>query len=175
MLQVPFIRENTDLVITKLSKRNLDARPMIDKVLDLDEQRRSAQAKLDSVLAQSNTISKEIGLLFKSGKAEEANQLKLQTTALKEESKQLGETLNRVTHELGEILHNIPNVPHDLVPEGATEDDNVEVFRAGEVPELGEEALPHWELAKFYDIIDFELGNKITGAGFPVYKGQENN
>ena len=172
MLQVPFIRENTDLVIEKLGKRNIDARPLIEQVLDLDEKRRNTQTKLDGVLAQSNTLSKEIGNLFKSGKAEEANQLKIKTTELKEESKKLSEDLNRVTHELGELLHNIPNVPHDLVPEGASEDDNLEVFRAGDIPELGEQALPHWELAKHYDIIDFELGNKITGAGFPVYKGQ---
>ncbi|MBT8254474.1 MAG: serine--tRNA ligase [Flavobacteriaceae bacterium] len=172
MLQVPFIRENTEAVIKGLAKRNLDAKSMIDDVLRFDEERRKLQTKLDNVLAESNSLSKEIGVLYKSGKGDEANALKVRTTQLKEESKQLNDQLNEASTTLNELLHNIPNVPNDLVPDGQDEEDNLEVHRAGDVPDLGDNAKPHWELAKEYDIIDFELGNKITGAGFPVYKGK---
>ncbi len=172
MLQVPFIRDNKAIVIERLSKRNIDATKMIDDVIALDEKRRSIQTELDNTLAESNTISKEIGSLFKSGKAEEANALKAKTGELKEASKTLSEQLNTTAESLQELLFQIPNVPHESVPVGNSEEDNEEVFRAGTIPTLHEGALPHWELAKQYDIIDFELGNKITGAGFPVYKGK---
>ena len=172
MLQVPFIRENKDLVITSLKKRNIDASEIIADVLNLDEERRSLQTNLDNTLAESNSLSKEIGILFKSGETEKANLLKEKTSQLKETSKALTEQLNSKTEALSELLYTIPNVPNELVPAGNTEDDNEEVYREGDIPELGENALPHWELAKKYDIIDFELGNKITGAGFPVYKGK---
>ncbi len=172
MLQVPFIRENKAEVIERLSKRNIDAVKMIDAVIVLDEKRRSIQAQLDTVLAESNTISKQIGGLYKSGKVEEANVLKAKTGELKEKSKTLAETLTTVEGELKDLLYQIPNVPHDSVPVGNSEADNEELLRAGDVPKLHEGALPHWELAKKYDIIDFELGNKIAGAGFPVYKGK---
>ncbi|WP_298237387.1 serine--tRNA ligase [uncultured Algibacter sp.] len=172
MLQVPFIRENKDLVITRLAKRNIDATNMIDQVIALDEDRRRIQSNLDNTLAESNTISKEIGNLFKAGKAQEANLLKEKTSLLKESSKQLSEDLNRKSNELNELLYKIPNVPNEIVPAGNTDEDNEEVFKEGDIPVLHDEALPHWELAKKYDIIDFELGNKITGAGFPVYKGK---
>lgn len=172
MLQVPFIRDNKAIVIERLSKRNIDATKMIDDVIALDEKRRSIQTELDNTLAESNTISKEIGNLFKSGKVEEANALKAKTGELKEASKTLSEQLNTTAESLQELLFQIPNVPHESVPEGNSEEDNQEVFRAGTIPTLHEGALPHWELAKQYDIIDFELGNKITGAGFPVYKGK---
>lgn len=172
MLQVPFIRDNKAIVIERLSKRNIDATKMIDDVIALDEKRRSIQTELDNTLAESNAISKEIGSLFKSGKAEEANALKAKTGELKEASKTLSEQLNTTAESLQELLFQIPNVPHESVPEGNSEEDNEEVFRAGTIPTLHEGALPHWELAKQYDIIDFELGNKITGAGFPVYKGK---
>lgn len=172
MLQVPFIRENKNLVVDRLTKRNMDATKMIDEVLKLDEDRRKIQAELDNTLAELNRLSKEIGMLFKSGQAEKANEAKAQTGNLKETSKRLSDDLNNVSEGLQELLHKIPNVPHPSVPEGNTDDDNEVVFEEGEVPELGENALPHWELAKKYDIIDFELGNKITGAGFPVYKGK---
>ncbi|APY10807.1 serine--tRNA ligase [Seonamhaeicola sp. S2-3] len=172
MLQVPFIRENKDLVIERLAKRNIDATNDINQVIALDEDRRKIQTELDNTLAESNALSKEIGMLFKSGKVEEANQIKTKTGQLKETSKKLTEDLNNKTNELNELLYKIPNVPNSIVPAGNTEDDNEEVYREGDIPVLEEGALPHWELAKKYDIIDFELGNKITGAGFPVYKGK---
>lgn len=172
MLQIQNIRENKESIINALKKRNIDAGPMISKVLELDEKRRSIQTELDATLAESNKLSKEIGMLFKSGKAEEANILKEKTAGLKEASKKLGDDLNTTANELQQQLYLIPNVPHDSVPAGNSDEDNEEVFREGDIPTLSEEALPHWELAKKYDIIDFELGVKITGAGFPVYKGK---
>lgn len=141
-------------------------------ILDLDEKRRSIQTELDATLAESNKLSKEIGMLFKSGKAQEANTLKEQTAGLKDASKQLGEELTATATALQEQLYLIPNIPHESVPAGNTDEDNVEIFREGSIPELVEGALPHWELAKKYGIIDFELGVKVTGAGFPVYKGK---
>ncbi|TRZ43962.1 serine--tRNA ligase [Robertkochia solimangrovi] len=172
MLQVQFIRDHKDEVIKKLAIRNIDAAPMIEKVLSLDEERRGVQTKLDNTLAESNKLSKEIGNLFKSGKAAEANEMKAKTAELKESSRELSEKLNETANELTELLYKIPNVPHPSVPAGNSDEDNEEIFREGEVPELYEGALPHWELAKKYDIIDFDLGAKITGAGFPVYKGK---
>ncbi|WP_431128914.1 serine--tRNA ligase [Flagellimonas flava] len=172
MLQLQTIRENKEGIITALKKRNLDIEPILSAVLDLDEKRRSIQTELDATLAESNKLSKEIGILFKSGKAAEANTLKEQTAGLKEASKQLGEELNATAEALQEQLYLIPNIPHESVPAGNTDEDNEEVFRQGDIPELMEGALPHWELAKKYDIIDFESGVKITGAGFPVYKGK---
>lgn len=172
MLQVPFIREHQELVINRLAKRNLDATEMIDEVIKLDEERRQTQSELDNTLAESNSLSKEIGMLYKSGNTDQANALKKRTTQLKDDSKALTEKLNTVSEKLDELLYKIPNVPNDLVPAGNSEDDNEEVFREGDIPELPKNALPHWELASKYDIIDFELGNKITGAGFPVYKGK---
>ncbi len=172
MLQVPFIREHTNLVINRLAKRNIDATQMIADVIELDEQRRELQTKLDNEKAESNAISKEIGNLFKSGEAQKANLLKEKTTQLKETIKDLEQQLNEKAEALNELLYKIPNVPNEMVPAGNSDEDNEEVYREGEIPTLDEGALPHWELAKKYDIIDFELGNKITGAGFPVYKGK---
>ncbi|PTM08840.1 MAG: serine--tRNA ligase [Bacteroidetes bacterium] len=172
MLQVPFIRENQELVIERLKKRNLDATEMINEVIKLDEERRQTQTELDNTLAESNALSKEIGMLYQSGKAEEANAIKDKTAQLKEDSKALNDKLNTTSEILEELLYKIPNVPNEIVPAGNTEADNEEVFREGDIPTLSKNAIPHWELAKKYDIIDFELGNKITGAGFPVYKGK---
>ncbi|MEP0131769.1 MAG: serine--tRNA ligase [Eudoraea sp.] len=172
MLQLQALRTNKDQIAKALKKRNFDAELHLDKVLNLDEKRRALQTDLDNTLAEGNKLSKEIGLLFKSGKAEEANQIKQKTTQLKEDSKRLTEELNAVADELEEALYQIPNVPHESVPAGNSEEDNEEVFREGDIPVLGGDAKPHWELAKKYDIIDFELGVKITGAGFPVYKGK---
>ena len=172
MLQLQNIRENQETIITALKKRNIDAAPMISKVLELDEKRRSIQTELDATLAESNKISKEIGILFKTGKAQEANVLKEKTAGLKEASKKLGDDLNTTAEELQQQLYLIPNVPHESVPAGNSEEDNEEIFKEGDIPTLSDGALPHWELAKKYDIIDFELGVKITGAGFPVYKGK---
>lgn len=150
----------------------MDATPMVENVIRVDKIRRATQTELDASLAESNRLSREIGALFKSGKKEEANLLKEKTAALKEDAKRLGEALNTASDELQSLLYQIPNVPHSLVPNGKTADDNEEVFKEGEIPKLNHDALPHWELAKKYDIIDFELGVKITGAGFPVYKGK---
>ncbi|MAM18405.1 MAG: serine--tRNA ligase [Christiangramia sp.] len=172
MLQVSNIAENKDAYIQALKKRKFDAEEVFDKVLSLDEKRKSTQAKLDETLSSSNKLSKEIGLLFKNGEHQKANLLKEKTGKLKEDSKILSEELNAAVEELQKLLYTIPNIPHESVPEGTSDADNEEVFREGEVPELAEGSLPHWELAKKYDIIDFELGNKITGAGFPVYKGK---
>ncbi|GAA3778647.1 serine--tRNA ligase [Corallibacter vietnamensis] len=172
MLQIPFIRENKALVIERLAKRNIDATQSINDVITLDEDRRNLQTQLDTLKAESNSISKEIGNLFKSGKAQEANALKEKTTQIKEETKQLEQALNDKAEALSHLLYQLPNVPHESVPAGNTDEDNEEIFREGDIPTLVDGALPHWELAKKYDIIDFELGNKITGAGFPVYKGK---
>ena len=172
MLQVPFIRENKELVIKRLEKRNIDATKMIGDVIAFDEDRKRIQTELDNTLAESNTLSKEIGNLYKSGEAQKANLLKEKTSELKEASKELAEALNSKIEALTELLYKIPNVPHELVPRGNSELDNQEIYKEGDIPVLHKNALPHWELAKKYDIIDFELGNKITGAGFPVYKGK---
>ncbi len=172
MLQLQNIRDHKEQYIQALTKRNLDGAALFDNVLQLDEERRATQTKLDSVLAESNKLSKEIGGLFKSGQVEEANALKAKTATLKESSKELSDTLTTVSQQLQEALYQIPNIPHPSVPAGNSEEDNEEVYKEGTIPELQEGALPHWELAKKYDIIDFELGVKITGAGFPVYKGK---
>ena len=172
MLQVPFIRDNQDLVIKRLAKRNIDASSMIANVITFDEERRALQSQLDNTLAESNALSKEIGMLFKSGEVQKANVLKEKTATLKESTKQLTEQLNLKVNTLQELLYKIPNVPHESVPKGNSDEDNEEIYKEGDIPVLSENALPHWELAKKYNIIDFELGNKITGAGFPVYIGK---
>lgn len=172
MLQIAYIRENQDKVIKALAKRNLDATEMIQKVIDLDEQRRSSQVELDNLLAESNKLSKEIGELMRNGEKSKAEILKEKTGKFKDRTAYLKETLNTVTDELTNLLYQIPNTPAEIVPEGKTADDNLNVFESGEIPVLFNGALPHWELAKKYDIIDFDLGAKITGAGFPVYKGK---
>lgn len=172
MLQVPFIKENKDLVIERLAKRNIDATSIINDVISFDEDRKRIQTELDNTLAESNTLSKDIGNLYKSGEAQKANLLKEKTSQLKETSKALSDTLNAKVEALNQLLYKIPNVPNASVPAGTTDEDNEETFREGDIPVLHDGALPHWELAKKYDIIDFELGNKIAGAGFPVYKGK---
>ena len=172
MLQVPFIRENKDLVIAGLAKRNIDATNLINEVISFDEERRRIQTELDGLLAESNALSKEIGNLFKSGETQKANILKEKTSQIKEKTKELNEALNNKIDDLNQLLYKIPNVPNSLVSKGSSEEDNEEVYKEGDIPVLHDGALPHWELAKKYDIIDFELGNKITGAGFPVYKGK---
>lgn len=172
MLQLQVIRDRKEEITIALKKRNIDATSVLDTILQLDEKRRATQTQLDATLAESNKLSKEIGMLFKTGKAQEANVLKEKTVALKEDSKTLGDDLNAAAEELQTLLYQIPNVPHESVPAGSTEEDSEEIFKEGEIPTLIADALPHWELAKKYDIIDFELGVKITGAGFPVYKGK---
>jgi serine--tRNA ligase len=172
MLQLNTIREEKDRVLAGLKKRNFKELGLIDEIIALDEKRRSTQLALDESLAKSNTLSKEIGSLFKSGETEKANALKAETATLKDTIKTLTDTLNSTVESLNDLLYRVPNIPNELVPEGTSEVDNVVVFEAGEIPNLGKDALPHWELAKKYDLIDFELGVKLTGAGFPVYKGK---
>ncbi len=172
MLQVTDIRENKEKYIKALAKRGIDAASVLEEVLNIDEERRSSQAQLDEVLAQSNSYSKEIGKLFQTGETQKANELKEKTVELKESSKQLNEQMVNAAEKLQQLLYTLPNIPNDLVPAGTDENDNEEIYKEGEIPKLIEGALPHWELAKKYDLIDFELGVKITGAGFPVYKGK---
>ena len=173
MLQVPFIRDNQKLVLEGLAKRNFaNAKEIIESVIEADETRRKIQVLLDNTLAESNALSKEIGLFFKTGQVQKATLVKEKTGKLKEQSKDLNDQLNTASKNLQELLYQIPNIPHTSVPSGQSEEDNEEVFREGAIPKLHSEALPHWELVKKYDIIDFELGTKITGAGFPVYKGK---
>ena len=170
MLQISYIRENKDLVINGLKKRNFKELELVEEAISLDENRRLIQTELDNALAESNKLSKEIGALMKEGKRQEAEQAKAQTADLKEQVKQYTASLEETVNALNNILYRIPNIPNAIVPEGKTAEDNLTVFQAGEIPHLFEGALPHWELAKKYNIIDFELGVKLTGAGFPVYK-----
>ena len=172
MLQIAYIRENQEKVVKALAKRNFDASELIALVVELDEKRRSTQVELDNILAESNKLSKEIGELMKAGKKEEAAAIKEQTADFKETTKNLTEVLNAVTEQLTQELYKLPNTPSEIVPEGKSADDNLNVFESGEVPTLHEGAVPHWDLIKKYDIIDFELGTKITAPGFPVYKGK---
>ncbi len=173
MLSLPYIRENKELVIKGLHVRNFqNAEILVEKVIEVDGKRRSVQTELDNILSESNKISKEIGKLFQSGEVQKANIAKEKTGQLKEKSKVLSDTLDEVETELNELLYQIPNIPNKLVPTGNSEEDNEVVYEEGEIPQLHDKAVPHWDLCKKYDIIDFELGNKITGAGFPVYKGK---
>lgn len=172
MLQIAFIRENQEKVIKALAKRNIDAKSIVDEVVQLDEKRRATQVEMDNILSETNKLSKEIGDLMKNGEKQKAEILKQKVLLQKEKSKELADITDELAKELTEKLYTLPNLPADIVPEGKTPEDNLNVFQAGEVPTLHEGALPHWELVKKYDIIDFELGVKITGAGFPVYKGK---
>ena len=172
MLDLSVVRTQREQVITALKKRGIDASTLVDNALLADEKRRGFQSTLDLKLALANSLAKEIGELYKSGKTEQANNKKEESIALKAETKALQTQLAEAETTLHELLCSIPNIPNPLVPDGQSEDDNKEVFRAGEVPTLNEKALPHWELAAKYDLINFELGNKITGAGFPVYNGK---
>lgn len=171
MLTLKQIRENAEGVVERLRKKHFEAREAIDEVLSLDEIRRNAQQELDASLARQKAIAKEIGDLMKKGAKEQAEAIRAQVASLKELSKKLEDKKEEAESKIREILLSVPNLPADIVPEGATAEDNVCVKTGGVTPDLGEEALPHWELAKIYDLIDFELGVKISGAGFPVYKG----
>jgi len=172
MLQINYIKENSQEVIKRLAIKNFKAEEIISKIINVDNNRREIQKNLDDTLAKSNTIAKEIGNLYKSGNIDEANNLKKQTGILKKQSKELGELFDKTATELKELLLLVPNIPHIEVPKGNSENDNKIVEEGGNLPEMQADAMPHWELAKKYDIIDFDLGNKITGAGFPVYKGK---
>lgn len=173
MLHIAYIKDNKEQVIKGLEKRFFpDAATVINTMLDKDQQRRSTQTALDEILAESNNAARTIGTLIKEGKKEEAEAAKAHTATLKEKSKELTSQLRQYEEELTQTLYNIPNVPHLTVPAGKTAEDNEVLYQYGQFPELGSEALPHWDLIAKYDIIDFDLGNKITGAGFPVYKSK---
>jgi seryl-tRNA synthetase len=172
MLQIAFIRENQEKVITALAKRNMDAKGIVQEVVQLDEKRRATQVELDGILSESNRLSKDIGELMKNGEKSKAAILKEKTVLLKDKSKKLSETADILAADLLEKLYTLPNLPADIVPVGKTPEENLNVFQEGDIPVLHEGAQPHWELVKKYDIIDFELGVKIAGAGFPVYKGK---
>ncbi len=172
MLTLKFIQENKGKVVERLKKKNFDASGIVEKILDLNEKRRSLLKDTESSQAEMNALSKEIGTLYKSGKVEEANKAKSKTADLKNKIKELNSQLENIEKELHEELVLLPNLPHDSVPEGKTAEDNEVVRQGGEVPTLDSSAVPHWDLIKKYDLIDFDLGIKITGAGFPVYKGK---
>lgn len=172
MLQINFIKENKEEVIRKLAVKNFDAKEIIENIIKLDDERKSTQNILDNQLAESNRLAKEIGMLFKSGNGSEANELKQKTSELKQSSKQKEDALENIAKNLHDLIIELPNIPHDSVPSGKSEQDNVTIYEEGELPNLMEGAKPHWELAKEKDIIDFDLGSKVTGAGFPFYKGK---
>ncbi len=173
MLTLKYLSENTETAIKKLAKKHFDAESLIFKIIELDSKRKSTQMSLNEKQAQMNQIAKEVGILFKEGKKEEAESAKKQTAVLKEESKDLESKLAEFEKNIQDILVLIPNIPSDLVPEGKSAADNVIVRTGGgKIPENLKNYLPHWDLVKEYDLIDFDLGNKITGAGFPLYKGK---
>ncbi len=173
MLQLQYIKEHTQEIIERLQIKNVqNVEERIAEILKLDEQRRDLQKRADDVKAEQNAIAKEIGQLFKQGKQDEANAKKARTAELKADEKALAEEQTAVENELNAKLISLPNAPHITVPRGKTEADNVVEAEFGSKPDLGENALPHWDLCAKYDIVDFELGNKVTGAGFPFYKGK---
>lgn len=173
MLQLNYIREQKEDVLKRLAIKNFkDAESIINTVLELDSKRRQTQKDADTIKAESNTIAKQIGDLMRQGKKDEAEQQKAQTAILKQKEKELDDILKSTEQEIQQLLVQVPNLPSKEVPSGKTAEDNITVFQHGEMPNLPEDALPHWELAAKYDLIDFELGVKLTGAGFPVYKGK---
>ena len=171
MLLIQNIRQDKEAIIQRLAKRGVDFSDLVNQAIELNDSRIEIQGKLDDILSQSNKISKSIGQLFAQKKIEEANQLKAQTAELKTQSTSLNEAMKKVENELLEVLYQIPNSPGDQVPDGKTEEDNKTIKVVGEKPIL-KQNLPHWELCEKYNLIDFELGVKITGAGFPVYRGK---
>ena len=172
MLTINLIRENKDFVIERLRVKNFDATETVDKILELDQMRREIQSKFDQAQGDMNRISKEIGIMIKEGRKDEAARAKEKTWSLKEETRSLSERLSSLEDELKTEIIKLPNLPHNLVAPGQGADDNVKVREGGVIPVLPEGALAHWDLIKKYDIIDFDLGTKLTGAGFPVYKGK---
>ncbi|MBN1415082.1 MAG: serine--tRNA ligase [Bacteroidales bacterium] len=172
MLTLAIIREKTEEVIQRLKIKNFNAEEIINQVVELDKKRRSLQHLQDSKQSELNTLSRSIGSLFQEGRKEEAEASRRKTTDIKEEIKKIGQQFEALESDLNSLLIQLPNLPHQSVPSGNSAEDNVVVREGGTPPKLTEKALPHWELAKKYDIIDFELGNKITGAGFPLYKGK---
>jgi seryl-tRNA synthetase len=172
MLQVSYIRENREEVLNRLSVRNFKSPELVDQIIKLDEDRRQTQTLLDSIAAEANVAAKKVGELMRQGLNEEAEAIKAQTTAFKEQTRTLGDKLSAIEILLQSELVLLPNLPHQSVPKGSSAEENQVASEHGLIPQLMHGALPHWELASKYDIIDFELGNKIAGAGFPVYKGK---
>ncbi len=172
MLTINLIRENPSFVIERLKVKNIDAAEAISLVLDLDRRRRELQTESDSIQAELNSLSREIGTMMKEGRKAEAESARSGIGAMKEKQKQLADTLEEVSAQMQTELVKLPNLPHQMVAPGKSAEDNVIVRSGGEIPHLSAEAVPHWDLIKKYDIIDFDLGIKITGAGFPVYKGK---
>jgi seryl-tRNA synthetase len=172
MLQVNYIRENREKVLERLTVRNFKQPELVDEIIQLDDERKQTQTSLDNLSAIANSSAKQIGELMRNGKKEEAESIKLETTANKDKIKQLGEQLTVAELKLHNLLVQLPNLPNEQVKQGITPEDNEIVLVHGAPEELKAQALPHWELCAKYDIIDFELGTKITGAGFPVYKGK---
>ncbi len=172
MLTIKQIRDDKEAAIKKLAKKGVDAAPVIDKIIELDDRRRAIQVELDTMLAAQNKAAKEIGMLMGQGRRDEAEQAKANVAELKKKSAELQAESTTVQEELNAAIVSLPNFPAEIVPEGRTAEDNVVVKLVENYTELPENPLPHWELARKYDIIDFELGVKLTGAGFPVYKGK---
>ena len=172
MLPLSFIRENKDFIKKGLTKRNLSNINIIDQVIELDQNRRSIMLKLENILSNTNKINKDIGLSIKSGKKENIDSLKSKSSKLKSDAKKFQEKLTLIENELFSIRTKIPNIPNEIVAQGKSYEDNEKIFESGKMPELKKESLYHWDLCKKYDLIDFDLGNKITGSGFPVYKGK---
>ncbi len=172
MLTIKQLRDDREAAIRKLAKKGIDAAPVLDKIEALDDKRKALQTELDNSLAEQNKAAKQIGALMGQGKREEAESVKMRVAELKSRSAELAQEQSRIAEELQAAIVSLPNFPAEIVPEGRTAEENVVVKQSEMIPELPADALPHWELAKRYDIIDFDLGVKLTGAGFPVYKGK---
>lgn len=172
MLTIPYIRDNRETILKGLKIKNFKTPEMIDQIIEADNERRSLQVQTNELQAELNRLSKEIGVLFKSGEKEKANQIKSQTSAIKQELDVLEQNLQKVNSQVNDLLVQVPNIPHSSVPAGKSDTDNKEIRHGGVIPQLAEGSMPHWDLAKKYNLIDFELGVKITGGGFPVFRGQ---
>lgn len=172
MIPIHKIRSNKDEIATKLKKKHFNSLHLLDEIVSLDDKRKNTQKQLDDILAQSNLLSKNIAQYFKEGKKEEADKAKEESANLKSATQAFTDELKAIEHNILDIHVQIPNIPNDRVGDGKTANDNIEIRGGGEIPKLIAGALPHWELAKKYNIIDFDLGVKLTGAGFPVYKGK---
>ncbi len=172
MLQLHYIRENRADIIKRLAIKNFDATVIVDEVIELDDLRKKTQKDLDDTLSASNKLAKEIGKLYSTGQRDKAEEVKAETVNLKKITKELEQKLSEVVSSLNSSLIEIPNIPHESVPPGKSDTDNELMYEEGSIPELYEGATPHWELASKYNIIDFDLGSKVTGAGFPFYRGK---
>jgi len=172
MLSLRIIRENKELVAERLAIKNFNATALIDEIINLDKERRNTQSKLDTLLAEANQMAKSIGQFYKSGERDKAEVAKNRSTELKQQTKELSSKLTEFEELLNKKLVELPNIPHESVPKGNSDADNVTIYEEGDMPNLPENALPHWDLASKYQIIDFDLGSKVTGAGFPFYRGQ---